>query len=269
MPAWRNAIITGGASGIGRELTRRLLADGATVAVIDRNPDPGARDALQPAGDGRLHFHTADVTDLEQLRGAVSAAVAQIGAPDLVVNSAGIQDARPFAELSKEDFERVVAVNLFGSRNLAEAVLPHMVRGSQLALVASLAGLVPSHSYAAYNASKYGVVGLAGALRLEQVERGVEVSVVCPPEVNTPMVATERKTLSPVAAKLKDTAGTLEVGPACEEILAGLRRGRFLIIPGWRARWVARIARLFPGIMRRVSERIVLSTAAGTGRSSS
>lgn len=269
MNTWKTAIITGGASGIGSELARRLLAGGCDVAVIDRNVGDESRQSLASAGPGRVVFHSADVTNLSQLKDAVAGSVADIGPPELVVNCAGVQNAKPFAELTGEEFETVVKVNLFGSRNLAEAVIPLMARGSQLGLVASLAGLVPSHSYAAYNASKYGVVGLAGALRLECIERGIEVSVICPPEVNTPMVETERETLPPVAARLKDTAGTLEVGPACAEILEQLRRGRHLIIPGWRARWVVRIARWFPGIMRRVSERIVLSTASETGRSSS
>ncbi len=270
MQTWRTAIITGGGSGIGRELSRRLLAEGAVVAVIDRNTDPVAREAMQAITPGRVSFHTADVTDREQLRLAVDASVAEIGGPpDLVVNCAGIQNARPFDVLSGEEFEEVVRVNLFGSRNLAAAVLPHLQRGSQLALVASLAGLVPTHSYTAYNASKFGVVGLAGALRLECVERGIEVSVICPPEVDTPMIVEERKNLGPAAARLKDTAGTLEVGAACDQILSRLRRGKFMIIPGWRARAVVVIGRWFPNIMRRISERIVLATGAATVRSES
>jgi NAD(P)-dependent dehydrogenase (short-subunit alcohol dehydrogenase family)/catechol 2,3-dioxygenase-like lactoylglutathione lyase family enzyme len=267
--AWRTAIITGGGSGIGRELARRLLAEGTAVAVIDRNTDAPVREALQTGGPGSVSFHTADVTDRAQLNTAVADAVAEIGPPDLVVNSAGIQNAKPFEELSADDFETVVKVNLFGSRNLAAAALPHMQRGSQLALIASLAGLVPSHSYTAYNSSKYAVVGLAGALRLECIESGIEVSVICPPEVNTPMVVEERKELPPVAAKLKNTAGTLEVGPACDAILAGLRRGNFMIVPGWRARAVAAIGRWFPNLMRRISERIVLATVGARDRSSS
>ncbi len=263
LPQWRTAIVTGGCSGIGRELSRRLLAAGTAVAIVDRDINDDARAALATVGNGRAVFHAADVTDMAALDAAIGAAVADLGAPDLVVNCAGIQNAKSFSALTREEFETVVGVNLFGSRNLAEAVLPHMEHGAQLALVASLAGLLPSHSYAAYNASKYGVVGLAGALRLECVERGIEVSVICPPEVNTPMVVTERKTLPPVAARLKDTAGTLEVGPCCEYILEQLRRRRVLIIPGRRARWVARVARWFPGLLRRVSERIVRAASAG------
>ncbi len=153
----------------------------------------------------------------------------------------------------------MVTINLVGSRNFAAAVLPHMRAGSQLALIASLAGLVPGYYYAAYNASKFGVVGLAGALRLEYIAKGIEVSAVCPPEVVTPMVMEERKTMTAVGAKLKSTAGSLELQPACDAIMKQLKARRFLVIPGVRARLVALSARLFPGVLRWFSERMVVS----------
>lgn len=263
MNSWKLAFITGGGSGIGREIARRLLATGTSVAVFDRESRPEVVEELQSLAartDGtRCEFFTADVTDGEGLHEAVQAAASTLGAPDFALNCAGIQNAKPFADLSREEFEQVVSVNLFGSRNFAAATLPHMRPGGQFALVASLAGLVSSYSYSAYNASKHGVVGLAGALRLEYRQKGVEVSVICPPEINTPMVVEERKTLHRAGAKLKDAAGTLEVGPACDYMLKQLGRRRYLIIPGFKARGVAAVARWFPNTMRRVSERIVSS----------
>ncbi len=100
---------------------------------------------------------------------------------------------------------------------------------------------------------------MAGALRLEYIAKGIEVSAVCPPEVITPMVLEERKTMTAVGAKLKSTAGSLELQPACDAIMKQLKARRFLVIPGVRARLVAITARLFPGVLRWFSERIVLS----------
>lgn len=265
MNKWKLAFITGGGSGIGRHFAELLLAQGTSVAIIDRDNSPEARAALTASAAARpgvrCEFFQADVSDAQALLAAIEGAVASLGAPDFAINCAGVQDARPFAELPADDFEKVVRINLMGSRNFAAAVLPHMQGGGQLALVASLAGLVPSYSYAAYNASKFGVVGLAGALRLECVERGIDVSVICPPEINTPMVVEERKTISPVGAKLKDTAGTLELEPACAYMMKQLQRRQYMIIPGFRARRVAAVARWFPNLMRWFSERIVRSAA--------
>jgi NAD(P)-dependent dehydrogenase (short-subunit alcohol dehydrogenase family)/catechol 2,3-dioxygenase-like lactoylglutathione lyase family enzyme len=264
MKVWDSALITGGGSGIGLQLATMLLGEGTSVGIIDRINSEQARETLEAlAGqqaDTRVEFFQADVTDVEGLQRAVSAAVESLGAPDVAINCAGVQVAKPFEELTAEEFDRVVSINLGGSRNFAAAVLPSMQSGAQLALMASLAGLVPSHSYAAYNASKFGVIGLAGALRLEYIAKGIEVSVICPPEVDTPMVTEERKTLPPVAVKLKEAAGTMELLPACDEIMKQLRARRVTIIPSFRARAVVWVARVFPGLMRRLSERIVLST---------
>jgi NAD(P)-dependent dehydrogenase (short-subunit alcohol dehydrogenase family) len=260
---WKTAYITGGGSGIGRCIAEMLLAEGTSVAVLDRNRDEDALAALQEIAAKtpacQCDFFLADVTDEVTLEQAVAAALEGLGAPDFALNCAGVQIAKLFAELTGEEFARVVNINLVGSRNFAAAVLPHMQRGAQFALVASLAGLVPSYSYAAYNASKFGVVGLAGALRLEYIALGVEVSVVCPPEVETPMVFEERKTMSAVSARLKSTAGTLQLQPACNAILGQLRARRFMVIPGVRARLVALATRWFPGLSRWFSERIVMS----------
>ena len=248
-------------SGIGRRCAELLLATGCRVAIIDRLIDVDCRSGLdglaaQHSGSA-ISYHQADITDESGLNDAVTAAVAQVGAPDLALHCAGIQLAKPFAKYRGAEFQRIIDVNLVGSRNFATAALAHMQAGSQLALVASLAGLVPSYHYAAYNASKYGVVGLAGALRLEYAAEGIDVSVVCPPEVETPMVVEERKTMTEVGRMLKATAGTLQLDPACRSILAGLQRRRRLVIPGWRAKTVAALGRWFPGITSWFSERTI------------
>jgi NAD(P)-dependent dehydrogenase (short-subunit alcohol dehydrogenase family)/catechol 2,3-dioxygenase-like lactoylglutathione lyase family enzyme len=263
MKTWNTAFITGGGSGIGRRMAEMLLAEGTSVAVFDLNSSEEAEAALTAIAAGnpgtRCEFFRADVSDAAGLEAVVLEAVGSLGAPDFSLNCAGIQIAKPFAELMAEEFERVVTINLVGSRNFAAAVLPHMQTGSQLALIASLAGLVPGYHYAAYNASKFGVVGLAGALRLEYIGKGIEVSAVCPPEVVTPMVLEERKTMTAVGAKLKSTAGSLELQPACDSIMKQLKARRFMVIPGVRAKLVAISARLFPGVLRWFSERMVVS----------
>ena len=264
MSSWKLAFITGGGSGIGRHMAELLMAEGTSVAVFDRSNSPEAVEHLEAVAAKypgvRCEFFVADVTDDGGLINAVELAVESMGKPDFALNCAGIQIAKLFYELSREEFESVVSVNLFGSRNFAAATLPHMSNGAQFCLIASLAGLVPSYSYSAYNASKHAVVGLAGALRLDYIERGIEISVICPPEINTPMVVEERKTISAAGAKLKDTAGTLELGPACDYMMKQLKRRKYMIVPGFRARALTVIARWFPGVMRMFSERTVIAT---------
>jgi len=256
---WNTIYISGGGSGIGLYFAKKFAADGAKIAIFDlRISEEVRRELTQLNGAEALSFHEVNICDDTSLSEAAVQAVAKLGAPDLAFNSAGIQTAKPFLDLSAEDFTRVVNINLIGSRNFAAAVLPHMKSGSRLAFVASLAGLISNYSYAAYNASKFGVVGLAGAIRMDCVARGIEVSVICPPEVKTPMVAEELKTMDPITNELKQVAGTLELDTACDEILAGLQKGDFYIIPGFRARMVWRLNRWFPGLLRRKTEKIIL-----------
>src|SRR3546814_19586442 len=99
-----------------------------------------------------------------------------------------------------------------------------MGKGSCLALIASMAGLTSNYAYAAYGAPKFGVVGLATTLRYEYEPLGIGISCICPPEVKTPMVASERANGNPVSLELKEFAGSLEIDPACDAMLAGLDR---------------------------------------------
>ncbi len=219
---WTTAFVTGGGSGIGLRLAELLAQRGTRLALFDLRFSDEVRSRLTRAAQGSV-FHEVDVRNADALEAAVRAAIAVVGPPRLAINSAGVQRNRTFLELPATDFDLVVDVNLRGSRNFAAAVLPHMAAGANLVLLASLAGLVGNYGYAAYNASKFGVVGLASALRIECKPRGIDVSVVCPPEVVTPMVLEERKTASPVSMATKDFAGVVELDDLCNDILRGGR----------------------------------------------
>lgn len=249
-----SVLVTGGASGIGRRLAELLSARGERVATLDR------ADHQPVAGTGAVAL-TADVRDAAAVRAAVDQAAAAVGPLRLVVNSAGVQLAKPFGDLGDDEFERVIAINLLGSRNVAAATWEHLggaPGGGQLVLIASLAGLVPNYGYSAYCASKYGVVGLAEVLRLEGRPRGIAVSCVCPPEVETPMVDEERRTELRATRALKDLPGTMELEPAARAILAGIDRRDALIVPSARARGTVALTRLVPRrVLHAISDRVV------------
>ena len=256
---WRSSkpkrvFISGGGSGIGEQFALRLAQEGADIAIFNRKPAPGVIAKIRQHAartDQRFESYSADVSDEAGLQAAINQAVADLGAPDLAINSAGIQLASPFETATAADFDRVVQVNLGGSRNFAAAVLPHLRAGSHLVLVASLAGLAGNYAYSAYCASKHGVVGLAAVLRIELKLKGIDVSVCCPGEVETPMVARERATIHPITEALRAFAGSLEVEPACDEMLRGIAQRRYEIIPGFKPRLVALLFRHVPTLMRR------------------
>ena len=116
--------------------------------------------------------------------------------------------------------------------------------------IASAAGLVGCYGYTGYCSSKFGVVGLAEVLRMELRRQKIDVAVVCPPEVDTPLVTEERKHGSPVTAALKQLGGSMPVEKACQEIYNGIFSSQFMIIPSAQARILAKISRVLPDLYR-------------------
>lgn len=251
------ALVTGAGSGIGKRLSELLLERGEQVIAVDVVFSDSARADLSSAGE--VHFETVDVRDGAAVAAAVESGVAALGAPKLVVNCAGVVIATPFEDTDEEAFRRVVDINLYGSRNVAEAVLPHLRgAGGHLVLFASMAGFVANYGYSAYCASKFGVVGMAEVLRLEEKPNGVNVSVVAPPEIMTPMVEEERAHGSKLTGQMKQFAGSLELDPATRAILKGIDGGGFLIIPGGKARSTRTLNRLAPiSITHAISDRLL------------
>lgn len=258
--------ITGGASGIGLAIGKRFAAAGAHVTVFDLR----LRDEAMLELDGARRFsatpirsYVMDVADPEQVRRLFNLAARENGKPVLVFNSAGIASAVEFDRLSYDEWDRVIRVNLYGSRNVASAALPLLEPGARLALIASLAGIAGGYGYAAYAASKFGVVGLAEVLRVEWKPRGIEVSVICPPEVETPMVQAERKFRPAATSDMKLFAGTLTVDEAADAIVSGLERGRYMIVPGGKGKLTYLLTKFLPRMLtHRVADVIVTRALA-------
>lgn len=246
----RNAIISGAASGIGKGLAKALAADGTNIVVLDLKAPKAAIDEIRAeckTERQQVMPFEVDITDAPAVRAAVNKAVEELGMPDLAVNCAGVQYARNFAQIPDDKFAMVINVNLLGSRNFAVAVLPHMSSGCQLGLLASMGGMVTLYGYSAYSASKFGVVGLGEVLRSEYKPLGVGVSIICPPEIPTPMVEEEKKNMHPVAAELKKTGGEVSLEELVPYTLDQMvNKKRELIIPGKEAQLTYHATRLIP-----------------------
>ncbi|MGI9287340.1 MAG: SDR family NAD(P)-dependent oxidoreductase, partial [Pseudomonadales bacterium] len=246
----KHAIISGGASGIGLALAKALAGDDANISVLDLNiPEEKKQEITTQSRSDQQKILTfaVDITDAAAVRVAVNEAVAELGAPDFAINCAGINVAANFEQITDQQYFQVINVNLIGSRNFAVAVLPAMQAGAQLAFLASMGGLVANYAYSAYAASKFGVVGLANVLRTEYAPLGIGISAVCPPEVPTPMVEQEMENMHPASRALKDGAGLVELEELVPYVLENaLRKKKFMVIPGMRARLMYGLSRLVP-----------------------
>jgi NAD(P)-dependent dehydrogenase (short-subunit alcohol dehydrogenase family) len=175
----RVAFVTGVASGIGRAVAERFLADGDTVVGFD----------LRAEGPGGIEVVAGDVTDRAQVDAAVARVVDAHGRLDVVANVAGIAQMGRVEEISDDEWQRVLAVNLTGPFLVCRAAAPHLKEaGGCVVNVASIAGLQGQAYTAAYSAAKGGLVLLTRSLAVEWALDGVRVNCVCPAGVDTPLL---------------------------------------------------------------------------------
>jgi 3-dehydrosphinganine reductase len=238
-PRDQHVLITGGSSGIGLALARQCAAQGARLSLLARDP---ARLAAARAEVLALHprasvFTTSvDVALAADLTSALAAAEQTHGPVDLLIASAGIARPGYFEEVPVSVFERTMAVNYFGTLYALKALVPAMRarRHGAVVLISSGAGLHGFFGYTPYSPTKFALRGLAEALRAELKDTGVGITIVYPPDTDTPQLAEENLT-KPIETKAITAGGGLWSADAVATLtLDGLARGRFCITPGWQ-----------------------------------
>ena len=265
----RVAIVTGGASGIGRALAGALTARGDTVIVVDV---AGARakvaaEELTERGPGIAVAAELDVRDPAAVETLVGAAYDDYGRLDLMVNNAGIAVGGSVDELTLEHWNRTIDVNLRGVVHGVHAAYPRMKerRSGQILNTASLAGLTEPPMMAPYVATKHAVVGLTLSLRAEAARHGVKVSVLCPGFVDTPLLDRVNPDLPQTEAGRSARATAVRIqrrlyppGDLARDVLRGLDRNTAVIVTPTTARIAWYANRYLPGMVR------WLITAAGS-----
>ena len=184
----RNAIVTGGAQGIGRAIAERLLASGAAVALWDRDAELLAGTARELADRGEVSTSAVDVTDAEAVAAAFATTAERHGGVDIMVNNAGIAGpTMPSWEYPLDEWRAVVDVDLNGVYYCCRAALPHMLDRDygRIVNVASIAGKEGNPNAAAYSAAKAGVIALTKSLAKETADRNIAVNCITPAAAKT------------------------------------------------------------------------------------
>jgi len=237
------AIITGGASGIGRALAEALSAQGATLVLADLQiglAEEVADEIRKTGGDATAR--EVDVTDFAAMEALVQSTLSNHGRLDYFFNNAGIGIGGEVRLYRIDDWYRVLDVNLRGVVNGIQAAYPVMVGQGYGHIVntASMAGLMPSPGTVSYAATKHAVVGLSMSLRIEAEEYGVRVSVVCPGVIDTPILTGGRygKMLVPIQPEVQRALWQqLRPMPAdrfARKVLAAVAKNKpVIIVPSW------------------------------------
>jgi NAD(P)-dependent dehydrogenase (short-subunit alcohol dehydrogenase family) len=198
-PDTRVAIVTGAASGIGLAIAERLAADGHPVAIFDRDTDAAEAAAAKIAADGATAIAvTVDVAERDQIDAGVATVAEVLGAPTVLVNNAGIEGFDPFLKISLEKWNRLLAVNLTGTFQCCQAVVPHMIEAGwgRIVNISSSSAQSGQPLMTHYVTSKAGMIGFTKALALELGPKGITVNTIPPGFIDTPMLrASEAKGL--------------------------------------------------------------------------
>ncbi len=234
------ALITGGSSGIGLALAQKLAAQGMRVWILGRDPaklDAACQkiEAARRSPDQQVGTISADVTNFEQVSAALESFASSAGVPDLLVNCAGFAQPGLFAETAPDIFRQHMEINYFGTIHVIKALLPGMIRrgSGHIVNISSLAGMFGVYGYSAYGPTKFAIRGLSDTLRYELKEHGIGVSLVFPPDTQTPQLAYETPYKPPVLVELDKSNKVLSAEAVADAIVQGVARNRYIITPGF------------------------------------
>jgi meso-butanediol dehydrogenase/(S,S)-butanediol dehydrogenase/diacetyl reductase len=190
--AGRSILVTGASSGLGAAAVRRFAAGGGLVYAASRDQAKLAEVASSCADlPGEVRFGPLDVSSPADCRAAVAATVDAYGRLDVLVNNAGRHDFRVTTDVTEEQWDADIALNLSGGFHLCQAAIPHLLAtDGNIVNVASVAGVMGEAYSAAYTAAKHGIVGLTKALAVEYLKTPLRVNCVCPGGMDTPQAQT-------------------------------------------------------------------------------
>jgi 3-dehydrosphinganine reductase len=191
-----------------------------------------------------------DVTDHAAVQAVMGEAVKSFGTPDILINCVGRALPHYFEEINFAQFDETMKVNLYGIWNCVSTLVPHMKsKGGIIVNTSSMCGFLGVFGYTDYCASKFGIIGLSQALKQELRRYKIKVSVLCPPDTDTPGFATENLTKPEETKAVSGSASIMSPDDVAKELIKGIEHNRFMIIPGTEGKIAYFMQRYAPSVL--------------------
>ncbi len=251
----KTAYITGGSSGIGLSAALELSKAGANVIIFARQK-PRLKEAIlavqavQSVVGQKFSWYRMDVADPSAVKKTIAKAVKEFGPPDLLINCAGRALPGEFEEITAARLDETMKINLYGIWHTVSAILPHIKKnGGHIVNVSSVTGFLGIYGYTDYSASKFAVLGLSEAMRSEFRKYKISVSVLCPPDTDTPGFATENLTKPEATRVLSGNAKLMSPESVARALIKGIRKNRKMIIAGADTKFIYYAKRFAPWLV--------------------
>ena len=248
-------LISGGSKGIGKATAKAVARLGGSVCILARDEKVlnAAAEEIRSAFISKNQFVetiACDATDENELRPQINAMIASHGAPDYLLNVVGYAYPQNITKLDLADFRKNMDVNYYGQLVPTMLVLPSMLEAGKghISFVSSMAGFLGIVGYATYSPTKFALVGLAEVLRHELKPKNISISVLYPPDTDTPGFEKENETKPPETAMLSETAKLFTPEQVAERYLEGLLKTKMHILVG-EGRWIWPVFRWFPKLV--------------------
>jgi len=254
----KNIIVTGGSSGIGLALVQNLIEAGAKIWIIARNEEKILA-VINHFGDknNKLNYFLANVQDFSEIELISEKLNNEKIKIDGLINSAGVAHPAEFESMKIDRFHWLMDINFFGTVHCIKAFLPLMNSGSFIVNISSMAGVIGVYGYSAYGASKYAVRGFSDVLRSELKPKNIQVSIVFPPDTDTPQLEYESEFKPEITKKIAGSAKVMSAQKVALEILEGIMKKQYIIIPGFESKLIFHLSNFLGPLVYPIMDLII------------
>lgn len=258
----RAAFITGGSSGIGLAAASALAQEGHDLALFARDAAKllAAREMiLEVSPARRVETYAVDVANTDALNAALTEALGKLGAPAFAIASAGIAEPGLFSEQPLDLHRRHMAINYMGSLAFVHQLAPAMAQagGGHIGLISSGAAFFGIFGYSAYAPSKFALRGLADILHLELAPQNISVTLITPPDTDTPQLAQEKRTKPHITQQITEGGGLWQPEAIADRLLSAMKARKPIATPGLQMTLLHHLGSLIAPVLRWHQKRLI------------